>query len=340
MILSMKRTYAIIGAFGLLTFCGSAMGQAVISAKSGLIHYVEGQVLLDGKQVEVKIATFPEMKDGNELRTQDGRAEILLTPGTFLRLGENSAVRMLSTKLTDSRVEFLSGSAVIEADAEVVDGEDLVTVIYKDAKVHLRKGGIYRFDSAPAQLRVYSGQAEVETGVNTLIVKGGKMAVLPNAIAAERFDSKNGDALNRWSSRRAEGIAMANVSAAKRFRDSGGSLTYGAWIYNPYFGMITYLPYRGIYRSPYGYMFYAPRTVHQVYERPVTFAPIQSPHGFDSASYGYRGAAQTSSGYSGVIASAPSQSTRTAEVPSSQSSGPASGAGAVSRESSGGSRSR
>ena len=339
MILGMKRNYAVIGAFGLLTFCGSAMGQSVISAKSGLIHYVEGQVLLDGKQVEVKIATFPEMKDNSELQTKDGRAEVLLTPGAFLRIGENSAVRMLSTKLTDARVELLSGSVIIEADAETADGEDLVTVIYKDAKIHLRKGGIYRFDSEPAQLRVYAGQAEVETGVNTLIVKGGKMVVLPNAVAAEKFDSKNGDALNRWSARRAEGIAMANVSAAKHIRDSGMSFTGNSWFYNTYFGMMTYIPYNGIYRSPYGYVFYAPRTVHRVYDRPVIYAPIQSANGFDAASYGYRGAAQTSSGYSGVVSSAPAQSTRAADP--GQSSGPASGAGAVSRESSsGGARSR
>jgi hypothetical protein len=307
------------------------MAQSVISAKSGLIHYVEGQVLLDGKQVEVKIATFPEMRDNSELQTKDGRAEILLTPGAFLRVGENSAVRMLSTKLTDARVEFLSGSAVIEADGEDADGEDLITVVYQGAAVRIRKGGIYRFDSEPAQLRVYSGQAEVVTGANTLVVKGGKLAPLPNAVTAEKFDSKNGDALNRWSARRAKGISMANISAAKRIHDSGMSFTRASWYYNPYFGMMTYIPYRGIYSSPYGFRYYAPRTVQQVYERPVTFAPMPASSGFNAASYGYRGAAQTPSGYSGVMASAPAQSTRS-EAPA-QSSGPASGAGAVSRES-------
>jgi hypothetical protein len=338
MILSMKRIYAVFCAFGLLlTFCGSAMAQSVISAKSGLIHYVEGRVLLDGKPVEVKIATFPDMKDNSELRTEDGRAEILLTPGAFLRVGENSAVRMLSTKLADSRIEFLSGSAVIEADGGTGDGEDFVTVNYQGAAVHIRKGGIYRFDSEPAQLRVYSGQAEVETGVNTLIVKAGKMAVLPNAVAVEKFDSKNGDALNRWSQRRAEYISMANVSAAKFVRDSGTVWNQSNWYYNPYFGMMTYIPYGGIYRSPYGYVFYTPRTVQRVYEAPVTYAPIQN-SGRDMGQYGYRSAPQTSSGYSGVVASAPTQSTRS-ESPA-QSSGPASGAGAVSRESSGGARSR
>src|SRR5437899_331574 len=102
----------------------AAFAQQVISARSGLIHYVEGAVQLDGQPVEVKIASFKEMKDNSELRTVDGRAEILLSPGAFLRLGENSAVRMVSGKLTDSRLEFLSGEALIEAESSAAQGED------------------------------------------------------------------------------------------------------------------------------------------------------------------------------------------------------------------------
>src|SRR5258705_1387202 len=94
-----------------VAFSGTvAFAQTVISAHSGLIHYAEGRVLLDGKPVEVKITNFPEVKENMELRTEDGRAEVLLNPGVFLRLAENSAVRMVANKLSDTKVEFLSGS--------------------------------------------------------------------------------------------------------------------------------------------------------------------------------------------------------------------------------------
>ena len=44
----------------LIAFSGTAaFAQQVISARSGLIHYVEGRVLLDGKPVEVKLSAFP-----------------------------------------------------------------------------------------------------------------------------------------------------------------------------------------------------------------------------------------------------------------------------------------
>src|ERR1700733_3757625 len=91
-----------------------ALAQSVISAHSGLIHFSDGSVFLDDQRIEQKTGKFDQMNNGSELRTHDGRAEVLLTPGTFLRVGSNSAVRMLSNKLEDTRVELLRGSAVLD----------------------------------------------------------------------------------------------------------------------------------------------------------------------------------------------------------------------------------
>src|SRR5512147_2244050 len=66
----------------------AAYAQSVISAKSGLIHYTEGDVFLQDKAVEFTGVKFPEMKNGDILRTADGRAEILLTPGSLLWMKE------------------------------------------------------------------------------------------------------------------------------------------------------------------------------------------------------------------------------------------------------------
>jgi hypothetical protein len=73
----------------LFALCGTALyAQSVLSARAGLLHYVEGEVLLDGKPAEVDLASFPSMKTGSVLRTADGRAEVLLNPGVFLRMAK------------------------------------------------------------------------------------------------------------------------------------------------------------------------------------------------------------------------------------------------------------
>ena len=118
-----------------------ALAQSVISAHSGLIHFSDGSVFLDDQRVEQKTGKFGQMNNGSELRTQDGRAEVLLTPGTFLRVGANSAIRMLSNKLEDTRVELLSGSAVLDQGQDAL-ADTSVTVLYNLDQVHIKSPAV------------------------------------------------------------------------------------------------------------------------------------------------------------------------------------------------------
>jgi hypothetical protein len=315
-----RSSCAVVSVSILIAVSGpAAFAQSVISARSGLIHYVEGRVTLDGKPVEVKVTAFPEVKENMELRTEDGRAEVLLNPGVFLRLAENSAIRMVANKLSDTKVEFLSGSAIVESSSELVQKENSVTILYKNATVHPRKTGIYRFDSEPAQFRVYSGEAEVESASNVLTLKAGKMVSLDGLVAVEKFNPKDGDSLSRWSERRAEYISMANVSAAKYVSDSGRTWNSSGWFFNPYFGMFTYIPMNGMFNSPYGFRFYAPGAVYRVYQAPV----------FYSGSGSHMGSIYNSN--PGYIRSAPTASAGMATTPAPARgglSGPVGGSGA------------
>ena len=76
---------AIAGAF-------PAAAQSVVSTHSGLVYLFEGSVFLGGERLEQKFGKFPDMGEGRELRTEAGRAEVLLTPGAMLRLDQNSAM--------------------------------------------------------------------------------------------------------------------------------------------------------------------------------------------------------------------------------------------------------
>jgi hypothetical protein len=271
---------------------GSACAQAVISSHSGVVQYVEGRAFLGDKPVEPKFGQFPDIKENQEFRTEDGRAEILLTPGVFLRIGENSSIRMLSTRLTDTRVEILSGSAMIESTD--IPKDNAVELVYKKDSIRLTKQGLYRVDTEPARFQVYEGEAVVTDPSGQLTLRGGKQTNLAGVLMAENFDRKaeDQDALYRWSDRRASYVAQANVASAQSASSSGsgyggygyggygyggygfGGLGYGlgygglynplflgGWAFNPMFGMYTYLPYSGFGYSPFGYTYYSPVTV-------------------------------------------------------------------------------
>ncbi|MDQ6677221.1 MAG: FecR family protein [Acidobacteriota bacterium] len=254
----------------------SLSAQSVISAHSGTLHMSEGTVLIDGKTVDQKFGTFPDWKEKSELRTEMGRAEVLLTPGVFLRVGENSSVRMIDNRLIATRVELVSGEAVVEAADPMK--ENSVTLVYGGYQIHVRKSSVFALQAQPAELKVYHGEAEVEYDGNLVVVKSGRMLPFSPALAAEKFDAKEGDALTRWSERRSEYVATANVSAAKSLRDSGSTWSSAGWYFNPYYSMYTYIPGRGVSWSPYGYGYYSPYSVY-------SYLPA---YGYGSG-YGYRG---------------------------------------------------
>jgi hypothetical protein len=291
---------------GLLASSSALFGQNVVSAQSGTIHYVEGKVLLDGQPVEAKFANFPQIKEKSVLSTKEGRVEVLLTPGVFLRVGENSELRMISTRLVETRLELLSGMAVLEvADLSLYDVPDTapISVRVGNAAVSVAKKGIYHFNADAPELRVFDGQLEAIVDDERIEVKEGRLLALNGVGTPVKFDSKTGDALLRWSRRRAEYVSLASISAAKSVRDSGGSWRTGGWRYSPYFGLFTFIPARGVYMSPFGFQFWSPYEVYRIYEpRPVYFGGADPRM---NRSPGYSINSPSRGGYSGTVAAAP-----------------------------------
>src|SRR5580693_6277872 len=182
---------------------GSA--QSVTSAHSGTLHYFDGDVSIDGSPVESRVGRFSEIKEQSVLRTAQGRAEVLLTPGVFLRIGENTAIKMLDNRLLSTRVEILSGTAVIESDDPQMSIKDSpVSLIYKDYEIRLVKHGLVEIGSDPAEMKVYKGEAVVTVAHGTdandrATVKEGRLLPFSAALLTENFDQKVGDDLYLWA---------------------------------------------------------------------------------------------------------------------------------------------
>jgi hypothetical protein len=238
---------------------GISYGQQVVSAHAGVVHYVEGRVFVGNHQVQQKFGQFPDLQPGEVLRTEAGRAEVLLTPGAFLRLSEDSSVRMLSRELSNPSFELLSGSVMVECD-DVPKGE-AVTLRTGDRSIVIEKHGLYRVDAEPGLLRVYDGKAVVHAGSEELTVGGGKEASLTGVLVAEKFDAKTGDTFYAWNGLRSGYIASANVSAARGLLASGSSWNANGWMFDPFFGAFTFVPYNGLLYSPYGWAFWSPAYV-------------------------------------------------------------------------------
>jgi hypothetical protein len=196
--------------------------QSVISARSGLIHFFEGDVYVAGQRLQMRSGRFENIPDGAEIRTGQGRAEILLNPSAFLRIGEHSAVRMLDSDIVNTRLELLSGSAAIDC-TQGGPGPSL-TLVVAQRDVHFLNEGLYRIDSEPPVIRVRTGRAEVASGDQDSIAVDRGMSLRLQAAAApeaSRLDLK--DPLADWSISRRQSIMAGNEISQNRPKPHRGS---------------------------------------------------------------------------------------------------------------------
>src|SRR5579871_2087525 len=89
-----------------------ALAPAAFAARTalpGTVNYIEGQVSVNGQPLAASQNGSNALTAEQTISVGQGKAEVLLSPGSFLRLGNNSQVRMISPTLSDPRVEVLHG---------------------------------------------------------------------------------------------------------------------------------------------------------------------------------------------------------------------------------------
>ena len=267
---------------GLLVTAMYAMPQSyTISAKPGVVNYVEGNAFINGKQISTKDMKSAFLSANDVLSTDIGKAEVLLTPGVFLRVGDNARVRMISPSLTGTQIELKSGGAMIEVDNLVKEND--ITVINHGSVTTIQKSGLYRFAADPEPMvAVLDGKASVAVGERkTDLGKGREMVIADNS-KVQKFDTKKGDDLYAWSNVRSEYDAASSFQMAKNVNANnyggGGWGDYGyggwyspGWFWNSGFNSYSWLPGDGAFYSPFGWGFYGPGVVGYA---PLVYAPI------------------------------------------------------------------
>jgi FecR-like protein len=226
---------------GLLLFCaGGALlplsAQKVVSARAGLLTYLQGSVFIDGKPVVLKTARFPQMKDGETLSTgpDRGRVEVLLAPGIVLRLAEDSQIRMDNTDLSDTRVTLQQGEALIEV-VQLVEG-NRVQVAVDETTTEPTRPGVYRIGkSQNATLRVYGGEALVRSGLKVADAKRRMAVNLDADLTVTRFERKQTDSFHDWAAQRSFVLFMSDPEARKK--QTHWQPTPGGYMQNKNFGV-------------------------------------------------------------------------------------------------------
>ncbi|MFL6228737.1 MAG: FecR domain-containing protein [Pyrinomonadaceae bacterium] len=241
-----------------------------ISARAGGVNFVSGDVTFKraGKNAWQQLATTDELKSGDLVRTgADGRAEILLNPGSYLRLGENSEFELSDAVLDTLRLKLIAGSALLEA-AGFDDADMAVAFDTPETHASIVRSGIYRFDVAAGTTELFVRKGRALIGRERTLVKEGMSAHVgaTGTVEIAKFDKKQKDTLDLWGKERAQEIAR--VTQKLRFKQVNSALSqvpwdsfyrsnnlFGIWFYaasSRAGGCYTFLPFYP-WVSPYGY---------------------------------------------------------------------------------------
>ena len=147
-----------------------------VPPQPGTVNYIEGQAAIGSQALTDKSVGSARLAAGQSLSTENGRAEILLTPGIFLRVGDHSSVQMISPGLADTIVNLEKGRAMFEV-AEIRP-ENNVRLGENGSSTQLLKAGLYDFDADRGLIRVFDGKAEVQTAGHHTEVKSGHQLAL------------------------------------------------------------------------------------------------------------------------------------------------------------------
>jgi hypothetical protein len=132
------------------------MMQFIISAKAGLVNAVEGIA---------NVRLQEQVPPGALIQTAPrGRVEILLNPGSFLRLDENSEAVLESVDLTNIAIRIFAGSAIVESSS--VEKDSPIRVTNGSLSVLIVAPGLYRFSENTAF--VLDGELRTEDSAHSI----------------------------------------------------------------------------------------------------------------------------------------------------------------------------
>lgn len=266
----------------------------LISAKAGGVNFVSGEVgVVKTEGKSGRLLKGDKLDVGDRVSTgTDGKAEILLNPGSYLRLGSLSAVEFRTTALDDLQIKLDSGSAIFEVFAT----EDfVVTVNTPKSKFSLIDSGVYRVDvgdDGAGKIAVWKGKAQLGDDAKA-VVKSGREGVLSGTqLAVNKFDRDDKDELELWSKSRAKDLAkisnnlQRNTMRTALMRSFLGRQwniynSFGLWVYDPFTRSNCFLPFGYGWGSPYGYGFgnsiWYYNLPPAVYSSPVNYPPSGAP---------------------------------------------------------------
>jgi hypothetical protein len=260
--------------FLLLGASGTVLAQKpkdniVIHARAGRVNHAAG----NSQVRRIVSGSTRLLVTGDDLAVDDlvdtgsnAQLEVLLNPGSFLRVTDNTQFQITSNSPQRIRIALIRGSAVIENGPDHVFSIQVITPL---GMAFFENRGIYRVNAQPEGAEFRSIDGDFTLGSRKVnLATGQHVTVTGSGVGpVTNFDAKTGrDYLESWSRNRAEVLAKANrkldtaslaLAIKSALADDGLNAAlqgqFGFWANSSLHGFTVFVPVYPSWKSPYGF---------------------------------------------------------------------------------------
>jgi hypothetical protein len=179
-------------------------------------------------------------------------AEILLSPGSILRLGGASELRLETPATPGITATLRRGEALLE----VLAGSGPLSIEQSGVTATVRNPGLYEFNQKRSVIAVYGGETRLKKDGQQLVVDSGfglrtrRFRVIPAT-------PDPGNALFSWSRNRSEQLSIESRASAQE--NNGAASPPGPhWQWDPWSASYTFLSASGFVTGPFGWPYFSP----------------------------------------------------------------------------------
>ena len=188
---------------------------------------VKGEVFYQRADGKFNLEVGHRLQEGDFIKTESNSyAELLLQPGNYLRISENSELQIFCDANDKMRLKLNRGTIGIEILEK--EGEEtttyweslsqiyeLIRVITPNAEVFVTRSGIYRInllDAGRSELIIRNGEAVIN---GQRLKEKRKVTTSRAGVTFAEINSKLEDDFDMWSRERAEELIRANRALKK-----------------------------------------------------------------------------------------------------------------------------
>ncbi len=206
--------------------------------------YIQRAAELGVDEAEVNIP----ITEGDRLGTTDGRAEIYLGNGNYIRLDKETKIDIMNLPKKGyelTRVRVWDGNVYFHVTA--LEEEKNIEIHTSDVSFYVLDVGLYRIDvreNRETEIFVYEGMVEAAGESGSVLIKDEQRLEVSNArftSRPSRFMASGEDSFDRWSANRVSQVRkyLAKSYLPEELEDFEHELaTNGDWVYTSAYGYV------------------------------------------------------------------------------------------------------